>query len=76
VDGTPRQDAAYRLRFGETSLDRSDAYQQFAAQCVELARHMKSPQDRSILLEMALLWSRLAVHAAKYSIPKEPLEPA
>jgi len=57
-------------------MERRDAYRQFAARCVELARHMDRPYDRSILLEMAMMWSRLAEHAAKYSIPKEPLEPA
>jgi hypothetical protein len=57
-------------------MDRCDAYRQFAAQCVELTRHMDTPQDRTILLEMALLWSRLAEYAAKAVLPKETLETA
>jgi hypothetical protein len=58
-------------------VERCDAYRHFAAQCVELARHMDSPQDRTILLEMALLWSRLAeLAAANAALPSEPLEPA
>jgi hypothetical protein len=56
-------------------FDRCDAYRNFAAHCVELARRMDAAQDRTILLEMALLWSRLADFAAKDSFPKEPLEP-
>jgi len=57
-------------------VERCDAYRQFAAQCLELARQLDRPYDRTVLLEMALMWSRLAEHAAKYSLPKEPLEPA
>ncbi len=49
---------------GEDALERCDAYRHFAAQCVELARNMDTPYDRTILLEMALLWSRLAEIAA------------
>ena len=58
-------------------MERCDAYRHFAAQCVELARHMNSSYDRAVLLEMALLWSRLAELAATRAVaPKEPLEPA
>jgi hypothetical protein len=32
---------------------------------MELAHTMNSPQDRLILLQMALVWSRLAERAAK-----------
>ena len=46
-------------------MDRCDAYRQFAAQCVELARTIDSPRDRAVMLEMALVWSRLAEYAAK-----------
>ena len=56
---------------GTVLVERCDAYRHFAAQCVELARHLHSPYDRSVLLEMALLWSRLAEHAAKIATPKE-----
>jgi hypothetical protein len=55
-------------------LDRCDAYRHFAAQCVELARQMDSSQDRTILLEMALLWSRLAEYAARAARPEDPKE--
>ena len=34
------------------------------------------PFDRTVLLEMALLWSRLAEIAAKAALPPEPLSTA
>jgi hypothetical protein len=37
---------------------------------------MNSPQERTILLEMALIWSRLAEIAANNARDNEPLEPA
>jgi len=37
---------------------------------------MVTPTDRTILLEMAMLWSRLAEIAAKAASSNEPLEPA
>jgi hypothetical protein len=61
---------------GNNTVERCDRYRHFAGQCVELARQMDTAQDRTILLEMALLWSRLAEYAAKNSAHKEPLEPA
>jgi hypothetical protein len=57
-------------------VDRCDAYRHFAVQCVELSRHLNDPRDRTILLEMALVWSRLAEVAAKAGLPSEPLEHA
>jgi hypothetical protein len=51
-----------------------DGYQQFAVKCVELARRMDSPRDRSAMLEMALIWSRLAEYAAKTAARKECTE--
>jgi len=59
---------------GSNAVDRVDAYRRYAAQCVEMARRMNSPKDRSVLLQMALLWSRLAKYAANQPIPKEPAE--
>jgi hypothetical protein len=55
-------------------VDRCDAYRHFAAQCVELARTMDSALDRSVLLEMALVWSRLAEYAANTAARKERAE--
>ena len=36
---------------------------------------MTSPGDRTLLLEMAMLWSRLAEYAAKNAVPKVRVEP-
>ena len=55
-------------------MDRCDAYRHFGAQCVELARRMESPRDRSIMFEMALVWRRLAEYAAKTAACKECTE--
>jgi hypothetical protein len=55
-------------------VDSCDAYRHFAAKCVELARRMDSARDRLIMLEMALLWSRLAEYAAKTAPRKESAE--
>ena len=55
-------------------MDRCDAYRHCAAKCVELARTMNSPHNRSIMLEMARVWSRLAEYAAKTAAGKECTE--
>jgi hypothetical protein len=55
-------------------VDRSDAYRHFAAQCVGLTRRMDSPRDRSSMLDMALVWRRLAEYAAKTTARKECTE--
>jgi hypothetical protein len=57
-------------------MDRCDAYRHFAAQCLELSRSMESAQDRAILLQMALIWSRLAECAAQaLASAQETLDP-
>lgn len=56
-------------------VNRVDAYRHFAAQCVELSRTIDSPKDRALVLEMALVWSRLAEYAAKQVARKELAEP-
>ena len=55
-------------------MDRCDAYRHFAAQCLELARTMDSARDRSIMLDMAQVWLRLAEYAAKTVARKERAE--
>ncbi len=52
-------------------MDRCDAYGRFAVKCVELARRMDSPRNRSTMLQMALVWLRLAEYAAKTAARKE-----
>jgi hypothetical protein len=39
---------------------RTDEYRRRAQQCLTLARKLKSTRERSCLLEMARVWSRLA----------------
>ena len=41
-------------------VDWCEAYRHFSAQCVELARRIDSPRDRSIMLDMALVWRRFS----------------
>jgi hypothetical protein len=55
-------------------VERVDAYRHFAVQCVALAHTMNSPRDRTLMLEMALVWSRLAEFAAKQAKHKTPIE--
>ena len=55
-------------------MDRCDAYRDCAAKCVKLGRTMDSARDRLILLEMALVWSRLSQYAAETAARKERAE--
>ena len=55
-------------------VDRCEAYRHFSAQCVELARRIDSPRDRSIMLDMALVWRRLAEYAAKTAARKKRVD--
>jgi hypothetical protein len=55
-------------------MERCDTYRRFAAQCIELARTIDSPHDRSILFQMALVWSHLADFRAKHLVSHEPAE--
>ena len=55
-------------------MDRCDAYGHFAVKCAELARTTDSPRNRSIMLQMALVWLRLAEYAANTAARKECTE--
>ena len=57
--GTPSSVSRYHLVLGVFSLERCDEYRRFAEACIELAHHQKTPQERAVLLQMALIWSRL-----------------
>ena len=57
-------------------MDKSEVYRQFAVQCLDMARSMDSQYDRTVLVEMALLWSRLAEHAMQSAACKEDADPA
>jgi hypothetical protein len=52
---------------GVCPLERCDEYRRFAEACIELARHQETPQERAVLLQMALIWSRLAERAAAFA---------
>ncbi len=54
--------------------NRCDAYGHFAGKCIELARTMDSPRNRSMMLQMALGWLRLAEYAAKTAARNECTE--
>jgi hypothetical protein len=43
----------------------SNAYRERAAECFRLARRVKDPQQRAVLLEMARAWLRLFEQAEK-----------
>jgi hypothetical protein len=59
---------------GTYPVDSCEAYRHCAAKCVKLARTMDSARDRLIMLEMALVWSRLAEFAAKTAARKQYAE--
>ncbi len=42
---------------------RADEYSALALGCVELARELRSEHKRAVLLQMALIWTRLAERA-------------
>ena len=52
---------------GAAFLERIDEYRRLAESCIEMARHQESAQERAILLQMALIWSRLAEQAAAFA---------
>jgi hypothetical protein len=52
-------------------VDTCDAYGHFAVECIELARTMESRRNRSIMLQMAPVWLRLAEYAAKSAARKK-----
>jgi hypothetical protein len=53
--------------WGVFPLERCDEYRRFAEACIELARHQETPQERAVLLQMALIWSRLAEQAVTFA---------
>jgi hypothetical protein len=42
-----------------------DRYRQFAAECVRIAQQISNPVDKSLMLEMAEVWRRLAERTGK-----------
>ena len=41
----------------------AEMYRQHAADCVRLAQSVSGPEDRTLLMEMAAIWLRLAERA-------------
>jgi len=41
----------------------AEMYRQHAADCVRLAQSVSGPEDRTLLMEMAAMWLRLAERA-------------
>ena len=41
-------------------MDRSDHYRRFAQECLEMARTSDNEQTRTVLIQMAQVWFRLA----------------
>ena len=62
--------------WGKVRMGKSEVYRRFAVECLEMARTMDSEHDRAILLEMALLWSRLAEYAMQSAARKADVDPA
>ncbi len=44
-------------------MSKVENYRQYAAACVQLAQAASTPEDKALLLEMAVLWLRLAQRA-------------
>jgi hypothetical protein len=47
----------------------ADVYRQYAAECLCAAQLIQDPTDKAILLEMAVMWRRLAEKAAANEAP-------
>jgi hypothetical protein len=50
---------------------RTDEYRRRAHQCLTLARRVKSARERSYLLEMARVWSRLAEEPPRAAVQQQ-----
>ena len=42
----------------------ADQYRRYAAECIRVAQQIQNPTDKSMLLQMAEMWIRLAEKAA------------
>jgi phosphoribosyl-ATP pyrophosphohydrolase len=48
-------------------MSKSDKYQRFAEECLEIAQTAKDNQAKAVLLHMAQVWFRLAAEHAKHA---------
>jgi hypothetical protein len=53
------------------SVEKSQRYDHYARECLRLAQHAKSSQEKDLLVQMAEAWLRLAERARS---PREPDE--
>lgn len=52
-----------------------DRYRQYAADCVHQAQSEDTPEDRTIMLNVALAWLRLAQQTEASRIDSPPMAP-
>ena len=48
-------------------MSKSDKYQRFAEECLEIAQTAKDNQAKAVLLHMAQVWFRLAAEHAEHA---------
>ena len=51
----------------EPCISKSDKYQRFAEECLEIAQTAKDNQAKAVLLHMAQVWFRLAAEHAEHA---------
>ncbi len=69
--GTTNGLFALRLLGGRPCMSKSEKYQRFAEECVQIARTAKDDQVKAVLMHMARVWLRLAADRAKKSEEEE-----
>jgi hypothetical protein len=58
----------------DTESLREDSYREYAAECVRLAESEAAPEDKNILLNVALAWVRLAHQTRSLADDGDPAE--
>jgi hypothetical protein len=51
------------MGWGGGTMSRAEKYRQHAAACLRLAQLLSTPDDRTVLVQMAAAWQRLAERA-------------
>ena len=65
--GTTNGLFALLTRRGPLCMSKSDKYQRFAEECLEIAQTAKDNQAKAVLLHMAQVWFRLAAEHAEHA---------
>ncbi len=55
-------------------MGRSENFRQYAADCVRQAEGEQTPEDKNILLNVALAWVRLAQQSQSGAAPLQPTD--